>query len=69
MADYIYEGEVNLRCDKCDKLLEPKEVQLSYMDSAFNVTLPSCPICGMVYIPEELAKGRMKHVEKSLEDK
>lgn len=69
MADYKYEGEVGLRCDKCDQPLVTRSVTLSYMDSAFPVGLPACPECGMVFIPESLAAGRMLHVEKSLEDK
>ncbi|MCP1109638.1 putative C2H2 Zn-finger protein [Lachnospiraceae bacterium PF1-21] len=69
MADYQYDEEVNLRCAKCDLPLETRSVTLSYMDSAFPVGLPACPKCGMVYIPEELARGRMLHVEQSLEDK
>lgn len=69
MAEYKYEGEENLRCAKCDEPLVSRSVTLSYMDSAFPVILPACPRCGQVYIPESLARGRMLHVEKSLEDK
>lgn len=72
MADYQYEykdEKLKLRCGKCDLFLEAKSVTLSYMGSAFSVKLPACPQCGMVYIPESLARGRMLHVEKSLEDK
>lgn len=69
MADYKYGEEVRLRCSKCDEALVPRSVTLSYMASAFPVELPACPRCGMLYIPEELARGRMLHVEKSLEDK
>lgn len=28
-----------------------------------------CPKCGQVYIPEDLAKGKMAQLEKSLEEK
>lgn len=69
MTDYKYEGEVKLRCAKCDEALISRSVTLSYMDSAFPVELPTCPKCGLVYIPESLARGRILHVEKSLEDK
>jgi hypothetical protein len=31
--------------------------------------LPRCPRCGLVFIPEELALGKMAEVEKLLEDK
>lgn len=69
MADYKYEGDVNLICGKCKEPLKPVKVTLSYMDKAFPVELPGCPSCGQVYIPEELARGRILHVEKSLEEK
>lgn len=58
-----------LICLKCNCKLEPQAITLSYMNSAFPVELPACPVCGMVFIPEELATGRILHVEKSLEDK
>lgn len=69
MTDYKYEGTVKIRCSKCDMELLSRSVTLSYMDSAFPVELPACPKCGMVFIPESLARGRILHVEKSLEDK
>ncbi len=58
-----------LVCARCNEPLVPRAVTLSYLNSAFPVELPACPTCGMVYIPEELARGKMLHVEKSLEDK
>jgi hypothetical protein len=35
----------------------------------FRLELPTCPSCGMVLVPEELATGKMLEVEKILEDK
>jgi hypothetical protein len=58
-----------LICAKCGVPLTSLPVTLSYMTSSFPVELPGCPRCGMIFIPEELAVGRMLHVEKSLEDK
>lgn len=63
------ENTPQLVCSKCGKPLVPRPVTLSYMKSAFPVELPACPECGMVFIPEELAAGRILRVEKSLEDK
>jgi hypothetical protein len=45
------------------------KVSISYLGSAYPVELPKCPNCGLIYIPEELALGRMAEVEKALEDK
>ncbi len=53
----------------CGESLQPAPVALDYLDSRFNVELPTCPKCGMVLIPEELALGKMAEVESLLEDK
>lgn len=57
------------KCSKCDQPLQPAPVALEYLDSRFNVELPTCPECGFVLIPEELALGKMAEVERMLEDK
>lgn len=56
-------------CQKCNEKLVKTPVQLLYLHAGFPVELPACPKCGMIYISEELAMGRVLHVEKSLEDK
>jgi RNase P subunit RPR2 len=56
-------------CAKCDAPLAPGQVTLSYLGSSFPVELYKCPRCGLVYIPEALALGKMEQVEKALEDK
>jgi NAD-dependent SIR2 family protein deacetylase len=57
------------RCATCDEELALRPVELEYLDSLFNVALPTCPKCGMVLIPENLALGKMNQVEHLLEDK
>lgn len=59
----------NMICAKCNEPLVLRQITLSYLNSAFPVELPACPVCGQFYIPEELAIGKILHVEKSLEDK
>lgn len=59
----------DLVCSKCNVNLGIGPVSLEYLGNGFPVELPKCPKCGMVFIPEELALGKMLHVEKSLEDK
>ncbi len=61
--------EQKLVCVKCRISLAPGDVTLSYMGSNFPVKLPKCPRCGLVYIPEALATGKMQQVEAALEDK
>ena len=62
-------GVPDFICARCDKLLEMRKVEASYLGQTFPVELPCCPSCGFVYISEELAYGRMLKVEQALEDK
>jgi rubrerythrin len=56
-------------CDKCKEKLVLSKVKASYLSGNFEVDLLKCPVCGNVYIGEELALGKMLEVEKTLEDK
>ena len=56
-------------CAKCGMPLEIGKVEVGYMGSKYPVDLPRCPSCGLVFVPEELALGKMAEVEKLLEDK
>ncbi|GIK63465.1 MAG: hypothetical protein BroJett018_12590 [Chloroflexota bacterium] len=56
-------------CDNCNIPLQPDKVDVAYMGNAFPVELLKCPNCGLVFIPEDLALGKMVEVEKQLEDK
>lgn len=58
-----------LICVKCGIPLTVGKVTLAYLGSNFPVELPKCPKCGLVYIPESLARGKMHQVETALEDK
>ena len=58
-----------LICCSCDAEMLPQKVTLNYMGYAFSATMPRCPSCGYVYIPEEIVKGRMAEVEQQLEEK
>lgn len=57
------------KCAKCKVELAPTKVVLSYMGYNVAHEIPACPKCGKVYIPKELAEGRMLEVEQLLEDK
>ncbi len=56
-------------CSKCGLPLEVGKVDVGYLGSVFPVDLHRCPKCGQVFVPEELAGGKMAEVEKLLEDK
>jgi hypothetical protein len=58
-----------LICWKCKKELEIKKTNFTYLGHSFFTEVPKCPECGLVYISEELVKGRMSEVEMQLEDK
>jgi len=63
------EENKNLICCKCQKELVMKKTDFSYLGHSFFTDLPSCPDCGMVYISEDLVRGRISEVEMQLEDK
>ncbi|HET6461770.1 MAG TPA: hypothetical protein VFG29_13410 [Syntrophales bacterium] len=59
----------NWLCASCGIALEPSKVTVSYLDNAYPVEMLRCPRCGLTWVPEELALGKMAEVEKVLEDK
>jgi hypothetical protein len=58
-----------LICCKCQKELELKKTNFTYLGHSFFTDVPRCPKCGQVFISEDLVKGRMSEVEMQLEDK
>jgi Zn-finger nucleic acid-binding protein len=56
-------------CDACGIALQLGKVTVSYLDNAYPVELLRCPRCGLTWVPEETALGKMAEVEKTLEDK
>lgn len=61
--------ETDWQCAKCGEKLGPKVVSIWYLGNVFEVELMTCEKCGLVFIPEELARGKMFEVEQLLEDK
>lgn len=66
---YVIDPEGRLKCRKCGVPLVKGPATFAYLDNEFHVELPTCPVCGFVYVPEELALGKVLSVEKVLEDK
>jgi hypothetical protein len=62
-------SEINVKCVRCDESLVLKKTVFDYMGRSFAHEVPCCPTCGMVFIPRELAEGKMAEVEEQLEDK
>ena len=69
MSNMTGQQQVNITCVKCGIALTLGKVTLTYLGSSFPVELYRCSQCGLVYIPEELANGKMQQVEAALEDK
>lgn len=59
----------SLSCEKCQRELVLGKVTVSYLGNSFPVELLKCPGCGITFVPEELATGKMLQVEQALEDK
>ena len=62
-------GQQKILCEKCGIYLTLGKVKLAYLGTTFPVELYKCPQCGLVHIPEELAKGKMQQAEEGLENK
>jgi hypothetical protein len=58
-----------LICARCNEVLVPGKVTVSYLGNTFPLDLLKCPVCGVAYVPESLATGKMLTVEQALEDK
>ena len=58
-----------LECIKCRVPLVVKKINFEYLKQNFFAEVPACPVCGQVYVSEELAKGKMADVERNLEEK
>lgn len=58
-----------LICGRCGCALETGKVVVEYLGNRFPVDLPRCPSCGLAFVPEDLALGKMLDVEQALEDK
>ena len=59
----------DLKCCKCGVALEKKKINFDYLAHNFFADIQACPVCGQVFVTEELAKGKIAEVEKHLEEK
>lgn len=62
-------AEPPVLCHTCNKILTPCKNHVEYLGSRFDVAMPQCPGCGIIYVSQALARGKMAEVEKILEDK
>ncbi len=57
------------KCAKCNEKLVAKKTVFSYLGHTVAHEVQACPKCGKVFIPADLAEGKMAEVEEQLEDK
>ena len=65
----MYNDNRAWKCGICKELLIKKKSIFSYMGRDISHDVKRCPKCGKVFIPKDLAEGRMADVEEQLEDK
>ena len=58
-----------LVCAKCNQVMAPGKVMVTYLGYSFPIELMRCPTCKKAHVPEALATGKMFQVEQLLEDK
>ena len=56
-------------CGKCNVKLEEQPAVFQYLGHELTHSVLRCPVCGQVFIPEDLAKGKMHEIESMLEEK
>jgi hypothetical protein len=57
------------KCGKCNEALVMKKTVFSYLGHTVAHDVQVCPKCGKIYIPQDLAEGKMAELEEKLEDK
>jgi len=68
-AESVSSDREALVCDHDGSELSEMDAEFLYLERSFKHKVMRCPACGFAYIPESLARGRMREVEMSLEDK
>ena len=64
------EGKLpEMRCRRCGVVMEMTKTYFEYLGHGFHTDVLRCPECGEVFIPEELAMGKIADIERNLEDK
>ena len=60
---------VQIVCERCNLELVKAKVKLTYLNMRFEEELYKCPKCSQVFVPEQLATGKILDVEMALEEK
>ena len=65
----MYNDDRAWKCGVCNEPLVKKKAAFSYLGNNVSHEVNRCPKCGKVFIPMDLAEGRIAEVEQQLEDK
>lgn len=68
-ASVDIQNKEGILCEKCGVPLELQSVKITYLKSTFPTRILRCPSCGLSFVSEELAMGKMVEVEELLEEK
>ncbi len=58
MSNFSFIEDTSWHCAGCRQPLQPTKVNVSYLNSVFNVELMACPQCGMVLVPGKSSHGQ-----------
>jgi ribosomal protein S27AE len=67
--EYVAAEDLEWKCGQCGCRLQPGPVTVEYMGNHFATELAKCPECGLAFVSETVALGKMAEVEQILEDK
>lgn len=67
MAEFV--AFEDILCAGCGVKMVLAQADFKYLGHSFHTEVMRCPRCGAVYIPQELAEGKIADAETALEDK
>lgn len=56
-------------CSKCNVPLEISKARFVYLERELHADVPKCPVCGQIYLSEQIVREKIAKVEKTVEDK
>ena len=67
MAEFV--DFEDILCERCGVKMVLARADFKYLGHSFHTEVMRCPQCKAVYIPQELAEGKIADAEMALEDK
>ena len=67
MAEFV--DFEDILCERCGVKMVLARADFKYLGHSFHTEVMRCPQCKAVYIPHELAEGKIADAEMALEDK